>query len=274
MEITICDLCMEEYGDNDKSDKCPRILFCGHTYCTLCLKKIESKNKNIICPTCRTIESRKINELAINRAIYQLIWEKNQKNNNNNINNNINNNNNNNNESLNNNYKYLIKIALIGDSATGKTSLIKSLIEGPLKKEVKYQTTINIDYFAKIIECNNQKINLQIWDTAGTERYQSLTSGYLRGVHGCIIVFDVTKRDSFEKIENWIKTFHYFNNKNNNNNIVIVGNKIDKKERVINKNEAQNFCLQNNFSYFETSALNGENVLNSFQCLAKKNFKF
>ena len=139
-----------------------------------------------------------------------------------------------------------------------------------MKKEDKYEVTININFLSKIIECNNHLIKLQIWDTAGTEKYQSLTSGYLRGVHGCIIVFDVTKRDSFEKIENWIKTFHYFN-KNNNNNVVVVGNKIDKeKERVISKNDAQNFCLQNNFSYFETSALSGENVLNSFQCLTDK----
>jgi small GTP-binding protein len=135
-----------------------------------------------------------------------------------------------------------------------------------LKNEVNYQITVGLDFFTKIIECGNYLIKLQLWDTAGQERYQSLTSGYLKGVHGCIIVFDVTKRNTFEKIKSWINLFSEFNNYNKN--IIIVGNKIDKKNRVISKNEAQNFCFQNNLSYFETSAITGENVFNSFQFLA------
>ena len=135
-----------------------------------------------------------------------------------------------------------------------------------MKNEVNYQITVGLDFFTKIIECGNYLIKLQLWDTAGQERYQSLTSGYLKGVHGCIIVFDVTKRYTFEKIKSWINLFSEFNNYNKN--IIIVGNKIDKNNRVISKNEAQNFCFQNNLSYFETSAITGENVFNSFQFLA------
>ena len=271
MPKTICDICMEEYDDNDKSEKCPRILLCGHSFCTTCLKKIKLKNKNIICPTCREIDIREINKITINRAIYDLIWEKKQKINNNFIDNNDITNNNiihKENKILTSDYKtdFLLKIALIGDASTGKTSLSSCFINGPLKNEVNYQITVGLDFFTKIIECGNYLIKLQLWDTAGQERYQSLTSGYLKGVHGCIIVFDVTKRYTFEKIKSWINLFSEFNNYNKN--IIIVGNKIDKNNRVISKNEAQNFCFQNNLSYFETSAITGENVFNSFQFLA------
>ena len=271
MPKTICDICMEEYDDNDKSEKCPRILLCGHSFCTTCLKKIKLKNKNIICPTCREIDIREINKITINRAIYDLIWEKKQKINNNFIDNNDITNNNiihKENKILTSDYNtdFLLKIALIGDASTGKTSLSRCFINGPLKNEVNYQITVGLDFFTKIIECGNYLIKLQLWDTAGQERYQSLTSGYLKGVHGCIIVFDVTKRNTFEKIKSWINLFSEFNNYNKN--IIIVGNKIDKNNRVISKNEAQNFCFQNNLSYFETSAITGENVFNSFQFLA------
>ena len=271
MPKTICDICMEEYDDNDKSEKCPRILLCGHSFCTICLKKIKLKNKNIICPTCREIDIREINKITINRVIYDLIWEKKQKINNNFIDNNDITNNNiihKENKILTSDYNtdFLLKIALIGDASTGKTSLSRCFINGPLKNEVNYQITVGLDFFTKIIECGNYLIKLQLWDTAGQERYQSLTSGYLKGVHGCIIVFDVTKRNTFEKIKSWINLFSEFNNYNKN--IIIVGNKIDKKNRVISKNEAQNFCFQNNLSYFETSAITGENVFNSFQFLA------
>ena len=271
MPKTICDICMEEYDDNDKSEKCPRILLCGHSFCTTCLKKIKLKNKNIICPTCREIDIREINKITINRVIYDLIWEKKQKINNNFIDNNDITNNNiihKENKILTSDCEtdFLLKIALIGDASTGKTSLSRCFINGPLKNEVNYQITVGLDFFTKIIECGNYLIKLQLWDTAGQERYQSLTSGYLKGVHGCIIVFDVTKRYTFEKIKSWINLFSEFNNYNKN--IIIVGNKIDKKNRVISKNEAQNFCFQNHLSYFETSAITGENVFNSFQFLA------
>ena len=233
MPKTICDICMEEYDDNDKSEKCPRILLCGHSFCTTCLKKIKLKNKNIICPTCREIDIREINKITINRVIYDLIWEKKQKINNNFIDNNDITNNNiihKENKILTSDYNtdFLLKIALIGDASTGKTSLSRCFINGPLKNEVNYQITVGLDFFTKIIECGNYLIKLQLWDTAGQERYQSLTSGYLKGVHGCIIVFDVTKRNTFEKIKSWINLFSEFNNYNKN--IIIVGNKIDKKK--------------------------------------------
>ena len=276
MPKTICDICMEEYEDKEKSEKCPRILICGHTFCTLCLKSIKLKNASIICPTCRAIDLREVNKITINRVIFDLIWEKKQT-----INHHsyidekvmtIENKEMINKDSILSNYDYttdyLFKIALIGESFSGKTALSKCFIKGPLNVEENYTITVGLDFFTKIIECQNHLIKLQIWDTAGQERYQSLTSCYLKGVHGCIIVFDITKRNTFEKLDNWIKLFHDFNSYKNN--IVIVGNKKDKENRVISNIEAQKFCEQYNYPYFETSALTGENVFLSFECIANK----
>ena len=268
MPKTLCDICMEEYEDNDKSEKCPRILNCGHSFCTLCLKKIKQKNQNIICPSCRSIDLREINQITINRAIYDLIWEKKQSLKISKVSKNC---------GINDfikiqkfkrdyNTDIVIKLALIGDASTGKTSISKCYINGPLQNEEEYKVTVALDFFTKILECENNLIKLQIWDTAGQERYQSLTSGYLKGVHGCIIVFDVTNRKSFEKISHWIQLYKNFNEYKNN--IIIVGNKIDKPKRVVNKDEAENYCKQLGFKYFETSALTGVNIFIIFQTIA------
>ena len=268
MPKTLCDICMEEYEDNDKSEKCPRILNCGHSFCTLCLKKIKQKNQNIICPSCRSIDLREINQITINRAIYDLIWEKKQSLKISKVSKNC---------GINDfikiqkfkrdyNTDIVIKLALIGEASTGKTSISKCYINGPLQNEEEYKVTVALDFFTKILECENNLIKLQIWDTAGQERYQSLTSGYLKGVHGCIIVFDVTNRKSFEKISDWIQLYKNFNEYKNN--IIIVGNKIDKPKRVVNKDEAENYCSQLGFKYFETSALTGVNIFIIFQTIA------
>ena len=268
MPKTLCDICMEEYEDNDKSEKCPRILNCGHSFCTLCLKKIKQKNQNIICPSCRLIDLREINQITINRAIYDLIWEKKQSLKISKVSKNC---------GINDfikiqkfkrdyNTDIVIKLALIGEASTGKTSISKCYINGPLQNEEEYKVTVALDFFTKILECENNLIKLQIWDTAGQERYQSLTSGYLKGVHGCIIVFDVTNRKSFERISDWIQLYKNFNE--NKNNIIIVGNKIDKPKRVVNKDEAENYCNQLGIKYFETSALTGVNIFIIFQTIA------
>ena len=268
MPKTLCDICMEEYEDNDKSEKCPRILNCGHSFCTLCLKKIKQKNQNIICPSCRSIDLREINQITINRAIYDLIWEKKQSLKISKVSKNC---------GINDfikiqkfkrdyNTDIVIKLALIGEASTGKTSISKCYINGPLQNEEEYKVTVALDFFTKILECENNLIKLQIWDTAGQERYQSLTSGYLKGVHGCIIVFDVTNRKSFEKISHWIQLYKNFNEYKNN--IIIVGNKIDKPKRVVNKDEAENYCNQLGIKYFETSALTGVNIFIIFQTIA------
>ena len=86
-----------------------------------------------------------------------------------------------------------------------------------------------------------KKINIRIWDTAGQERFNSITSGYLRGLHGCFVIFDVTERDSFEKLDMWIQFYNDFN-QYKERIMIILGNKVDIAERNVTENEAKNYA--------------------------------
>jgi Ras-related protein Rab-1A len=95
-----------------------------------------------------------------------------------------------------------IKIMLIGDSNVGKTSLLKKYIDNEYSKN--YITTVGMDFQMKCLNINNKKIKLQIWDTAGEERYRIVAKNYFNSSDGFIIVYDITKRLSFDNVNNWI----------------------------------------------------------------------
>ena len=149
-----------------------------------------------------------------------------------------------------------LKILLVGDSAVGKTTLILKYVDG--KFSDSHITTIGVEYKDKEITVNNRKINLQIWDTSGQERYRSITKNFYRNAHGILFVFDVTNQTSFDHLKDWL-------NSSNECDIdfkkIIVGNKIDLNGRVVNKETMEFFAEKNQIKKsFETSAKDGTNV--------------
>ena len=174
---------------------------------------------------------------------------------------------------MNMNYDEKLKILIIGDSTVGKTSILTRFCKNEFSWN--YLATIGIDFFSKDIELTNPNklIRIKIWDTAGQERFKSLSKSYFRNADGIIIVFDVSKKDSFENLQFWIDSIHNnlgkTNNINNNNdnednvNVIIIGNKIDLI-REVNKEEGLKYSKESGFKYYETSALTGENIENSF----------
>ena len=149
-----------------------------------------------------------------------------------------------------------LKILLVGDSAVGKTTLILKYVDG--KFSDSHITTIGVEYKDKEITVNNRKINLQIWDTSGQERYRSITKNFYRNAHGILFVFDVTNQTSFDHLKDWL-------NSSNECDIdfkkIIVGNKIDLNDRVVNKETMEFFAEKNQIKKsFETSAKDGTNV--------------
>ena len=164
-----------------------------------------------------------------------------------------------------NEYDYLFKMLIIGDSGVGKSSLMNRFSDNVFSES--YINTIGVDFKIRTIEVNGKIIKLQIWDTAGQERFRTIVSSYYRGAHGIMIVFDITDKDSFNNVSMWndeIKKYASSNVKT-----ILIGNKADfESKRQVDYSEAKEYADNNNMSYYETSAKTALNVEKSFFELA------
>ena len=160
-----------------------------------------------------------------------------------------------------------LKILLIGDSYVGKTSLLLQYIERECPEN--HMATIGVEFRDKIIQIDNKKVKLQVWDTSGQERYRSITKNFYRNADGVMFVCDVTKEKTFDNIKNWLIDSEQ-NANNSNFKKILVGNKIDlKEERAIDTQQLQNFANKKEMNFYETSAKDGTNVDHIFTELAK-----
>ena len=164
--------------------------------------------------------------------------------------------------------EFLFKLILIGSSNVGKTSIIKQLISQEFNDN--FISTIGVHFYTKKLFINDKKIEFLIWDTAGLEKFKSVTKNYYKTSNVCIIVFDVTDKQSFEDVFEWLN-FYKENCNENNNKIFLFGNKIDKNlERSVNAEDIDDFCKRNNLIYYETSAKDGKNINDVFRNVGKK----
>ena len=163
-----------------------------------------------------------------------------------------------------NEYNYLYKIVLIGDSGIGKSNLLTRFTHNEFSLESK--STIGVEFATKIIRLNDKLIKAQVWDTAGQERYRAVASAYYRGAFGVLLVYDITNQNSFENLERWMKEIQ--NNCGNDVSIILVGNKMDLKHlRSISEKDGNDFANSNNCLFIETSALDSTNVNKAFELL-------
>ncbi|XP_074559790.1 ras-related protein RABC2b-like isoform X1 [Curcuma longa] len=165
-------------------------------------------------------------------------------------------------------YDYTFKIVLIGDSGVGKSSIILNYTsdnQGGLPSP-----TIGVDFKTKILTLDDMKIKLTIWDTAGQERFRTLTSSFYRGAHGIIMVYDVTRKDTFTSLTNkWIEELKLYSAYHDTIK-VLVGNKLDlESSRMVTREEGMAFANQHDFLFYESSAKTGENVTELFEGLLK-----
>ena len=165
-------------------------------------------------------------------------------------------------------YYRLYKILVLGDSAVGKTCLLLRYCDDHFQET--HLTTIGLDFRIKTIELEKgKKIKVQIWDTAGEDRFRAITRNYYKGANGILLVFDVTDEQSFEHIKNWIEKIK----EETQEGIIIylVGNKIDNEEgRIISKEKAKKLGEEFNLTYFETSAKKSIGVNEAFISLIKE----
>jgi len=157
---------------------------------------------------------------------------------------------------------YFFKVVLIGDSGVGKSNIFSRFTLNEFDMESK--STIGVEFATKTIQVDNKTITAQLWDTAGQERYRTVVSAYYRLVVGALLVYDISKHDTFENIELWLKELR--EQANRNIVIMLVGNKSDLRHlRAVPTEEARQFSEKNKISFIETSALDSTNIELSFQ---------
>jgi len=158
-------------------------------------------------------------------------------------------------------YDFLYKVVLIGDSGVGKSNLLSRFTRNEFNLESK--TTIGVEFATKSISVENKVVKAQIWDTAGQERYRAITSAYYRGAVGALLVYDICKKSSFENVDRWLNELR--DHADSQIVVMLVGNKTDLKHlRAVQTEDAAFYAQRNNLAFIETSALDNSNVEQAF----------
>ncbi|KAL0534981.1 hypothetical protein IC582_029289 [Cucumis melo] len=158
-------------------------------------------------------------------------------------------------------YDYLFKVVLIGDSGVGKSNLLSRFTKNEFSLESK--STIGVEFATRSLNVDGKVVKAQIWDTAGQERYRAITSAYYRGAVGALLVYDVTRHSTFENVERWLRELR--DHTDPNIVVMLVGNKSDLRHLVaVSTEDGKSFAEKESLYFMETSALEATNVENSF----------
>jgi len=160
--------------------------------------------------------------------------------------------------------EYMFKCVIIGDTGVGKSNLLSRFTKDEFTKDSK--STIGVEFACRQNQHDGKTIEAQVWDTAGQERFRAITAAYYRGAIGALLVYDITKRESFENCERWLRELRAYADPS----IVamLVGNKCDLKHRQeVDVEDAKDFAEDNNLAFIETSALDATNVELAFETI-------
>ena len=178
-------------------------------------------------------------------------------------------------------YKYLFKFIIVGDSSCGKSCLLLQFTDHRFNST--HDLTIGVEFGARMLNIENNSeitgipvstqipVKLQVWDTAGQESFRSITRSYYRGAAGALLVYDVSRRDTFLNIQNWLKDLK--ERCNEQIVIMLVANKADLEDagrRVVTREEGEQLAKEHNIQYIETSAKTGLNVEEAFVSVSEK----
>ncbi|MCQ2821195.1 MAG: GTP-binding protein [archaeon] len=160
----------------------------------------------------------------------------------------------------------IVKILLVGDSGVGKTNIVTKYIKDEFNENSK--ATVGVEFCFKKMTIDGKKVNAQIWDTAGQEKFRSITASYYKGAKACFVVFDITKKSTFDNVDNWIS--NVLSQADKGVLILLIGNKTDLEQlREVPLEAAQEKAKSFNIAYMETSAKSGFNLNEAFETLIK-----
>lgn len=164
-------------------------------------------------------------------------------------------------------YDYMFKVLLLGDAGVGKTSLMWRFSDDVFNQT--YISTIGIDLKLRTIDVEGKKVRLQVWDTAGQERFHAISVSYYRTAVGIMLVYDITRRRSFENIAKWLRNI----DEHAQEDVVklLIGNKCDMQQpRDVKREEGEMLADEYDMSFFETSAKENESIDEAFECIARE----
>lgn len=158
-------------------------------------------------------------------------------------------------------YAYLFKYIIIGDTGVGKSCLLLQFTDK--RFQPVHDLTIGVEFGARMITIDNKQIKLQIWDTAGQEAFRSITRSYYRGAAGALLVYDITRRETFNHLTTWLEDARQHSN--SSMVIMLIGNKCDlDSRREVKKEEGEAFAREHGLIFMETSAKTAANVEEAF----------
>ncbi|CAH9126975.1 unnamed protein product [Cuscuta epithymum] len=158
-------------------------------------------------------------------------------------------------------YAYLFKYIIIGDTGVGKSCLFLQFTDK--RFQPVHDLTIGVEFGARMVSIDNKQVKLQIWDTAGQESFRSITRSYYRGAAGALLVYDITRRETFNHLASWLEDAKQ--HANANMTIMLIGNKCDlSHRRAVSTEEGEQFAKDNGLIFMEASAKTAQNVEEAF----------
>ncbi len=167
-------------------------------------------------------------------------------------------------------YEIMVKVVLVGDSGVGKTNIMSKYLKNQFREDSK--ATVGVEFGSKQFTVENHQIKAQIWDTAGQERYKAITSAYYKGTKGAFVVYDITRKNTFETVNKWVSDISAAADKKIT--LILIGNKNDlEDQRQVTKEMGEEKAKELGLAFMETSACSGENLDKAFQLMINEIYK-
>ena len=165
---------------------------------------------------------------------------------------------------------YITKICLLGEAAVGKTSLVYRFVQNTFKDS--YKSTLGVNLLKKDLKLDDYgEVSAQIWDLGGQESFRSLRKLYLEGANGALVIYDVTNRKTFDRLDDWLESFREARGEQP---LLLIGNKSDLKNKIeVEEKEGRKYAKKNNMAFLMTSAKTGMNVEDAFEDLIESILK-